>query len=1040
MAADFTTVLSQLSAKAWRSALLCLVAVFLSACDGAPPVQQINNLEQRLQEQGRVEIDLNAGWLFSLGSLEAEAQSTIHNEIFSVEGWEAVDLPHTWNAADGADGGGDYVRGDGWYRKVFQLDAGLGAKQYYLEFDGANTVTDVWLNGVFVGQHRGGYAKFRFDVSTALNFEGPNVLAVRVNNAFNPDIPPLSGDWTFYGGLYRDVSLLVTQPIHIETLDYASQGVYLTPVELSAEQAEVDAEILLINHSSSAVQAEVNTKVLSHTGDVVLERSSTQNLPPGQLQRQMSRLSMTQPRLWRGRSDPYLYTVQTDLFVAGERVDSVVQPLGLRTVGVDPQRGFLLNGTAYPLYGAGLHQGRADVGWADSDAQRREDFDLLDELGVTSLRLAHYQHDELAYSLADQRGIVLWTELPLVNQISDTPAFADSARQQLRELIHQRYNHPSVAIWGLFNEISMLAGPDPTPLLAELDALAHQLDSSRIVAASALGAAISEQRSVAAVGDAVAGNVYFGWYYDDFSGLQSWLEGVRAEQPARPVAVGEYGAGASPNLHAAQPVAQDHTEEYQALFHEASWPILRDRPDIWAKYIWVAFDFASDLRDEGEQPGINDKGLVSADRRTRKDAFYFYKTHWNATPQVFLTSRRFDVRYRESAEVKVYANVRKVELRVNGISYGQRVVDDTGIVRWADVPLALGKNKLEVLGVAASGEQVKDTVVWTREKNPDTTLSSVLVGVDLVRNQLVNLPDDIRLSQLDSVVQRPFGATWQLLHSDAPDPPVGAGDVLRVTAASGATRDYQVVRDVMSRSRRVTANRELKKGVMGYPNGKASNANDGISSIDTEDLAEVNFWITADPSAKRAWWKVDLGADYYIERVAIDWLPRVVTPEATVQYSIDLAPDTGRGFDVIGEQFEMAVDGRNNTVKHRVEQDIGRIGRHVRVSIEKSDYAVDMSLMGKFTLVGMSEFSATGGLLYSDQFVVDYSQRTITVPANTDTTVLRDTLKVVPGVTLQLVADDGSPVQEQQPLVAAMQVIATREDLPLKEIYTLQMH
>jgi beta-galactosidase len=712
---------------------------------------------------------------------------------------------------DGEDGGGDYYRGEGWYKKKFFADNSLRGLRAYLEFDAANQVTDVWLNGEHIGQHKGGYARFRFDVTAALQYEATNLLTVRVSNAFDANIPPLSGDWTFYGGIYRDVSLLFTKPVHIDVTDYASDGLYLAQHKVSAEQADIGLKVLLRNDGKSDTTIESRATLLDASGKVVLQQSQDQQLSAGEMSVWQSAMRIEKPRLWHGRHDPYLYTVRVSLLSDGQLLDQIEHPLGLRFYHVDPERGFFLNGEPYALYGAALHQDRLGKGWAVNDQDRIEDFDLLDELGVRTLRLAHYQHDELVYRLADERGIILWTELGLVNSISASEEFAESAKQQLKELVRQRYNHPSILFWGLFNEITMRDGPDPVPLARELQTLVKTEDPGRLSAAAVLGNVAGSSSDIWKATDLVAGNVYFGWYYDSVENLSDWVTRVHQTSPATRFAVSEYGAGASESIHSADPIAQDHSEEYQALLHEKSWAKLGQASSLWASYIWAAFDFSSDARNEGSYAGRNNKGLITGDRKIKKDAFYFYKAQWNPEPMVHINGRRFTERTRESSDIKVYANDGTVELKLNGKSLGIKKVDATRILVWEDVELQLGENKIVAIATTEKGEQLRDSIRLQRILNNDTDLASEIMGVDLARRLLVNPPYKLSISALDKVLQRPFGASWELLDAKTSDPFLAVGSTLRVTAANGDSVDYKVISAELSRARNASANRELRK-------------------------------------------------------------------------------------------------------------------------------------------------------------------------------------------------------------------------------------
>jgi beta-galactosidase len=646
----------------------------------------------------RAELDLDDGWKFMRADVPgAEAKG------FDDGAWASIRLPHTWNAKDGQDGGGDYYRGTGWYRRRYTLPAAYAGRRLYLQFEGANSVAEVWVNGMRVGTHRGGFATFRFDVTAAV--QGENVIAVKVNNALAADLPPLSGDFTLFGGLYRDVHLLVTDPLHVDVEDFGSSGVYLTPRKVSAASAELEARIGLKNSDGAAHTAAVEVVVSRADGSMALKLTGEQALAPGAKADLTLSGTVDHPRLWDGRRDPYLYSVQVVVREGDLVRDAVVQPLGFRFQAVDPQAGFSLNGHPLDLHGVNRHQDRLDQGWALTAADQDQDMALIAEVGATAVRLAHYQHAQHVYDLCDASGLVVWAELGLVNNVTTSDAFTMSARQQLSELIRQSYNHPSIVFWSLANELS--PRPDPNPLLTALNALAHSEDPGRL---TALATRLDDSDPMNWRADVIGFNKYYGWYLDQgpLSDFAPWADGVHAAYPGGKVAVSEYGAGASVRMHAARPMAGDHTEEYQALFHEAYWKVLAARPYIWGKFIWNMFDFASDGRDEGDGPGRNDKGLVTYDRLIKKDAFFFYKASWSRDPFVHITGRRFEPRTGPTIDVKVYSNAPTVSLTVNGQALPDRISEDH-IFLWPGVPLQPGANRVE----AAAGAS-RDTVTWTR--------------------------------------------------------------------------------------------------------------------------------------------------------------------------------------------------------------------------------------------------------------------------------------------------------------------------------------
>jgi beta-galactosidase len=660
---------------------------------------------------GRTRVPINADWKF----LRSDAAQASANS-FDDAAWTSVALPHTYNAVDGQNGGNDYYRGVAWYRKHQVLSPEAAGKKVYLEFDGANAVCDVFVNGSAIGQHRGGFARFRFDVSAAMVPGSDNVIAVRVNNAPANDIAPLEADFTSFGGLYRDVHLIVAEPLHIDLLDSASPGVYFDVMEVSAASASLRARTRIRNDSDAPREVVATTVVVRVDGTVAARLSGAATVEPGATVELAATDTLLQPHLWDGLADPYVYTVHTELRSGSQLTDQVTQPLGVRSFAVDASTGFSLNGRALDLHGVNRHQDRLGMGWAITEREHDEDMALIREMGATAIRLAHYQHAEHFYDLADRTGMVVWAEIPLVNAITASAAFTANARQQLTELIRQNYNHPAIVFWGIGNE-QRRDDAATNALLAELEGLVQSEDPQRL--STYAQCCTSDTGGLPQHTDTVGYNTYYGWYdaFGTSEQFAAWADGLHAAQPTWKIAVSEYGAGAALSQHADNPVQPEpyglfHPEEWQNVLHETHWLAMKTRPYLWGKFIWNMFDFAVDGRNEGDTPGRNDKGLVSYDRKTKKDAFYWYKANWSTEPFVYITSRRYTERPVTPITVKIYANVSAVELRVNGVSQGSTTSLDR-IFTWPNIALAGGANSIEAIGTA-EGETFTDSVTWTR--------------------------------------------------------------------------------------------------------------------------------------------------------------------------------------------------------------------------------------------------------------------------------------------------------------------------------------
>ena len=640
------------------------------------------------------------------------------NVEFDDARWQSVTLPHTWNAIDGQSVK-NYYRGPAWYRTTLAIGPENRFRRILLKFEAASIVTSVYVNGNPVGSHRGAFGAFCVDLTPELHFDSENnTIAIRVDNAPQPDVAPLSGDFTIFGGIYRDVHLLVLSPFCIDPLDDASPGVYLLQEEVSDALARVKLTTRLRNFDSRERSATVRCTITDAEGNTVVTSEGKTDVPTSAAGGVVQSFSIPSPHLWNGRADPYLYHAAVELVDGNTVVDKVEQPLGLRYFKVDPEKGFILNGKPCNLHGVNRHQDRIDKGWAVSDDDHKEDFDLIMDMGCSAVRLAHYQHAEYFYSLCDRGGLVVWAELCLVDKLSADPAFAMNASQQLRELVKQNFNHPCICFWAISNELWQAKDHNAgIHLTSDLNALAKQLDPSRPTTCADNG---PPDFPLNAVTDLLGFNRYWGWYD---GGVEKWakLDDLHAALPGRPLAITEYGAGASIHQHEASPAQPPtagpwHPEEYQSLVHEAAYNAMKSRPWLWGTFVWNMFDFASPIRREGEYIARNDKGLMTYDRVARKDAFYFYKANWSADAVVHITSRRFNPRPSGPAAIKVYSNLDSVELTLNGKSLGAKTSSDH-IFIWPGVTLIDGDNTVVAAG-ASGPRHAADKLTWTCA--PDT--------------------------------------------------------------------------------------------------------------------------------------------------------------------------------------------------------------------------------------------------------------------------------------------------------------------------------
>lgn len=620
-----------------------------------------------------------------------------------------VDLPHTWNAQDALSGKPDYKRGIGNYDKKLFIRSEWKGKRLFLRFEGANCVSNVFINGKQIGEHRGGYGAFIFEITDKVNYGKDNTVLVRVNNGEQLDVMPLVGDFNFYGGIYRDVHLLVTEDICISPLDYASPGVYLFQQHVGEKQAAVLARINLSNGTEHPRQATLRLQVKE--GDKVVYQADKKVTvaPHTSVQPEEMSFTLLNPRLWNGREDPFMYQTVITLVKDGKEIDKVEQPLGLRYYATDADRGFFLNGKHLPLHGVCRHQEWAEVGNALRPMHHEEDTRLMLEMGVNAIRLAHYPQATYMYDLMDRNGIVTWAEIPFVGPggyadkgFVDQPSFRENGKEQLKEMIRQHFNHPSICFWGLFNELKE-NGDNPLEYIKELNVLAHHEDPTRpTTSASNQGGAINF------ITDNIAWNRYDGWYGATPATLASWLDKTHQAHPEIKIAISEYGAGASiyhqqDSLVQTSPGNWWHPENWQTEYHIQNWKIISERPYVWGSFVWNMFDFGAAHRTEGDRPGINDKGLVTHDRKVKKDAFYFYKANWNPEPMVYIAGRRSVNRVKPVTEVQIFSNCAEVTLKVNGQIIKKMQPDGVKVCIFKDIRLKKGENNIEVSAKMVKG-------------------------------------------------------------------------------------------------------------------------------------------------------------------------------------------------------------------------------------------------------------------------------------------------------------------------------------------------
>ena len=623
--------------------------------------------------------NINSGWLFSK---DAEKVPNV-----LPDNWQEVDLPHTWNGDDGQDGGNDYYRGTCYYAK--ELDGSLfdDGKVNYLEFRGVNSTAEIFFNGEKLITHHGGYSTFRVKIPQV---KSSNLLVVAADNSPNDFVYPQVADFTFYGGIYRDVNLITVEENHFDLDYYGAPGIAVTPTVNGS-----DADVKIQAYVSVKEKCDISFEIYDN-GELILSRKSDTDNPETQM-------TIKDVHLWDSINDPHLYTAKAVMIKDGSEIDCVFADFGCRTYSIDPEKGFILNGRPFALRGVARHQDRPKIGNALKYEHHKEDIELICEMGANTVRLAHYQHDQAFYDLCDQKGLVVWAEIPYISK--HMPKGLDNTVSQMTELICQNYNHPSIVVWGLSNEITMNGAADSSLLEnhRKLNELAHKLDKTRLTTIAVLSMCSPSEEYVT-IPDVISYNHYFGWYGGNVAMNGTWFDDFHKKYPGRCVGLSEYGCEAL-NWHTSDPQQGDYTEEYQTYYHEELIKQIAKRPYLWATHVWNMFDFAADARSEGGENGMNHKGLVTFDRKYKKDSFYAYKAWLSKEPFVHICSKRYVDRVEDVTEVTVYTNQPQVELFANGKSLG--------VMKRGEYPFYhyKVKNEGETKLVAKAGDCVDESVI-----------------------------------------------------------------------------------------------------------------------------------------------------------------------------------------------------------------------------------------------------------------------------------------------------------------------------------------
>ncbi|SHG16160.1 glycoside hydrolase family 2 protein [Pedobacter caeni] len=665
--------------------------------------------QTKVKESARQVIAINNDWQFKKDANRRDAALTDLK-------WKNVSIPHTWNDKDIQSGNGFYA-GDATYKKELQADTSWKGKRIFIRFEGVGSESRLYVNERFIGEHKGSYSAFAFDISYALKYGQKNKIEVRVNNQEREDVIPINNRlFPIYGGIYRPVSLIVTNKVNIAVTDFASPGIYISQKNVSAKSADVQLKVKMENKSEQRVALTLSAKIYDADGKVVKEENTPVNVSTQGEQIFTQNLNLVNPHLWNGIKDPYLYKLVARIMDGDQVLDEVSQPLGIRKFEMKPGKGFFLNDEPYRLLGVCRHQDKQDEGNALSNDQHVADLNDIKEMGATSIRFAHYQQSEYLYSKCDSMGFVIWAEIPFVNAVSGKEA--GNAQHQLRELIRQNFNHPSIYVWGLHNEVYGKTPDDYTAVLTrDLDDISKTEDPDRYtVSVSGYG---EMDRPTNLNADIQGMNRYYGWYEGRIGDLEQWVSGLEKKYPENRLVLSEYGVEANIDQQeelsrdTGNPSGQFWPEAYQQKFHEIQWGIIEKHPYIAASYVWNMFDFAVPPANGGGVPARNMKGLITFDRKVKKDAFYWYKANWNPEPMVYIAGRRNNKRVNALTTVTVYSNTGTPELIVNGRKV-TGVKKGTTAVHYIFEKVKLQKGKNSIEAAAGSGNTIKkDHLNWT---------------------------------------------------------------------------------------------------------------------------------------------------------------------------------------------------------------------------------------------------------------------------------------------------------------------------------------
>ena len=967
-----------------------LLLTTILCCVGFSVVNAESNSEQeKIMEQtassrnSEYVISLCEDWKFGVGN----GAETIG---FDDSAWEKVTVPHTWNGIDAQDGNNNYLRTAKWYRKSISWQSSFEGKRLYVEFTGANTKTDLYVNGVHVFldeeagtyTHRGGYTAFRYDITDYVK-EGENLLAVKVDNSKDQAIAPISGDFNIYGGIYRPVYLVVVNEVHVDLENNGSSGLFLTTPNVRSKHrpenlGRVNVRADIVNDSDEEQTVTITAKIIGDNAPESIKKTVT--IKSGEKYEFNQDMMVNDPHLWKGisyaegadNSDVgYRYTVEVTVRKNGIVIDKVEDKVGFRYFWIDKEEGFYLNGEKHPLRGVCRHQFKRTIGSALTYKDHDEDMKLIKEMGANTIRLSHYPHADYFYELCDENGIVTWSEIPFVNQLGTSEEFDEVTKEQLVEMIRQQYNRPSICFWGLENEVGN--GPSSNSymnmkrLVNELNALALEEDSTGRYTTQAINQDYSMNQNndnaysdysnnTGWNSDIMAWNIYPGWY-GNFSGTFYDVMEYKKSKDSRPMAVSEYGWGANVNQHEAYPALNKggltpygwwHPEEYQNLMHEEALEYINTHDYLWGTFIWSMFDFAVDSRNEGMQPGLNDKGLVTNDRQIKKDSFYLYKANWNKQDTfVYITSRRWNERDNSETYIKVYSNCDEVELFNQNVSLGKMEFKGNGVFLIPSAQLNVGENSIKAVGVKGE-ERYEDTVVWTREISDKAVVTSDVMIVKEDAKQIL-LTDEFTLGDVSEKLTGVNNATFKVYDKDVlvedENTLIVPNMTLKVVAEDGvSTSEYKFTATNICAGKTVTAS-------------SFENGNFEKYAVDCDTSTR---WTAVNNTYPQNI-VIDLEDEYFMGNLEINWLD---TNSRYYKYEVEVSRD--------GVNFEKIIDRNDNTSIGTTIDSLGMTkGRYLRITVNSCSYTAGYAAIYEVNLNGWN--------VISDVYKIDYDNKLIIV-------------------------------------------------------------